>query len=188
MCESRSAERRAPKQIAGRLERRDSPGPLRTSRYRRHPEPPAYDARGPSLPIRQGWLESRALRRKHYGPDGSHAAECDERRAVTGMHDDEAGERGRKCRAYALRGYDHALGHVEPPGAAHDVGYDDRKDRAVDTRADAVKELYAHQPVRVVRDGVKHAADGQHDKTGQKIGPQMYAKAPAVNAAKALPE
>jgi hypothetical protein len=117
---------------------------------------------------RAGWLSLGHCEEKHYNPDGSHATECDERRAVPGMHDNEAGERGRKCRAYALRGHDHALGNVEPPGAAHDVGHDDGKDRAVDPRADPIKELYAHQPVGVVGNGVKHAADGRHEKTGHK--------------------
>jgi len=54
-------------------------------------------------------------------PNNSDSRKCKECRTVSGMDDNESGERSRQRSTYALRGDDRALCHVKAAGAAHQV-------------------------------------------------------------------
>ena len=88
---------------------------------------------------------------------------------------------GRQCRANALCSDDRALRDIEAAGAAHQVGDDDRKDRAVDAGADAVEKLHADQPVGIIGKGVEATREsaGSGARPGTSgLRPQASAFAP----------
>jgi hypothetical protein len=60
-----------------------------------------------------------------------------------------------------LCGDDRALCHVKAAGAAHQIGHDNWKNRPVDTRADAIQQLHADQPIGIVREWIETTAKGQ---------------------------
>src|SRR5579864_3637004 len=82
---------------------------------------------------RLGFGHDETIKRK---ADRSDAGERQERCTVSGAHDHKPGKTGRERRTDALRGNHRALRHVETAGAAHQIGNDDRKNRAVDAGAD----------------------------------------------------
>src|SRR5580698_10178539 len=133
------------------------------------------------LQLFSGWRGARAARfsllpRLGFGHDetikrktgSGYAGERQERRAISGMNDDESGNAGRERSPDALRRDHRASRHVEAAGAAHQIGNDDWKNRAVDTGADAVEQLHADQPKGVFGKRIETAANGQNRKRDQK--------------------
>jgi hypothetical protein len=57
---------------------------------------------------------------------------------------------------------------VESPGAVREVLHDDREQRAENSGSDAVADLHADQPVRVVGKRVEEAARRQDGERDQK--------------------
>ncbi len=90
--------------------------------------------------------------------------------AVSQADDHEASDCRRQRRSDTLRGDDGALRDVEPAGATHQVGDDDREDRAVDASSDAVEKLHADEPVWIVGQRVEHTAYGQDEKPDEEQG------------------
>ncbi len=67
------------------------------------------------------------------------------------MNNDEPSKRRAKCRANALRGNHGSLGQIEMAGAARQIRDDERKERAIKPRADAIETLDREQPHAIVR-------------------------------------
>jgi hypothetical protein len=61
-----------------------------------------------------------------------------------------------------------AQADVESPGSVHKVLHDDREQRAENSGSDAVEDLHADQPVRVVGRRAEEAARRQDGERGQK--------------------
>ena len=51
---------------------------------------------------------------------------------------------------------------------AHEIGDDDREDRAKNVGADAVEQLHADQPERIVGKRMERATDGQNRQCAQE--------------------
>src|ERR1700722_3160501 len=114
---------------------------------------------------RLGFGHDETIKRK---AGSGYTGERQERRAISGVNDNEAGNAGRERSPDALSGDHRALRHVEATGAAHQIGDDDRKNRAVDAGADAVEQLHADQPKGVFGKRIETAANGQNRKRDQK--------------------
>ena len=70
-----------------------------------------------------------------------------------------------------LRGGDGALREIVAAGPAHDVGDQERRQRLIDARADAVEKLHAEKPEGVVGKGVERRADRQHGEGDEEDRP-----------------
>ena len=84
------------------------------------------------------------------GTESRNTTECQECRAVTGMHDDKTGERRRKGCPNTLRGNNGTLRDVEAARVAHEVSHDDRKNRSEYPGTDSIEQLHADQPKRTI--------------------------------------
>ena len=84
------------------------------------------------------------------------------------MIDDQPGGESARRGANPLRGGDRPLRHIVAPGAAHQIGQDQRGYRAEDPGADPVEQLHPDQPHTAVRKGVKHGAHRQDAKSDQQ--------------------
>jgi hypothetical protein len=67
------------------------------------------------------------------------------------VNDDESGQRRAQRRADALRGNHGALGQIETAGAACKIRDNERKERAIKPRPDAVETLDREQPGAIIR-------------------------------------
>jgi hypothetical protein len=101
-------------------------------------------------------------------PDCGDRAERKESRAVSGLHDNQSGQRRRERCANALSGDDGALRHVEAPGVAHNVGHDHREDRTEDASPDPIEKLNPDQPCLVIGKGIQRSANGQDQESREE--------------------
>ena len=84
------------------------------------------------------------------------------------MVDDQPGGEPAQRRADPLRGGDRPLRHIVAPGAAHQIGHDQRRDRPPDPGADPVEQLHADQPCAAVGKRVENRPHRQDAKPDQK--------------------
>jgi hypothetical protein len=84
------------------------------------------------------------------------------------MIDDQPGSEPARRGADPLRGGDRPLRHIVASGAAHQIGHDQRGDRAKDPGADAVEQLHPDQPDAAVREGIEHGAQRQDAEPDQQ--------------------
>lgn len=84
------------------------------------------------------------------------------------MYYDEPGQGRAKRRANALRGHHGALSQIEMAGSARQIRDDERKKRAIKTRADTIETLDREQPKAIVRYWVEKTAQGQDGQSGEK--------------------
>ena len=95
------------------------------------------------------------------------------------MIDHLAGEQRTERSADSHRRRDRALRQIVPAAAAHDVGYDQRRQRPIDARTYPVEQLNADQPEGVVRQNIERRADRQHGEGDEENRPSSPGIRPA---------
>ncbi len=101
------------------------------------------------------------------------------------MVDDQPGGEPAQRGADALSGGDRPLRHIVMPGAAHQIGDQQRGYRAENPGADTIEQLHTDQPSAAVGEGIEHGAhrqDAEPDQAGSACAPSVSAVRPTTSA------